>query len=312
MENNGKMLSIHLTDLCNNKCIFCVVDSPGVGRELVSRQKIDRFLEAHRGLGYTAVNIHGGEPTVRKDFLEILEKIRECGYPRVILQTNARRLASEEFAKRVCELGVDLVVASVHGSIAEIHEKITQVPKSFDQAIQGIRNVKKFGAKVRTNTVVSRLNYKDFPDIMKLLISLNVDHINISALHTVGAAFRNFQTVTPTYKESMPYVRAGINLVKQAGIVLTLEGFPFCTIKGLHEHLIDWENQRFKMLFRGVIIEDYETYMDQTMRIHGEVCENCSYINQCGGVYKEYIAVRGWDEFVEFAGEERSLTNANA
>lgn len=312
MENSGKMLSVHLTDMCNNKCWFCVVDSPGIRRELVSRKKIDRFLEAHRDLGYTAVNIHGGEPTVRKDFIEILEKIRECGYPHVILQTNARRLASEEFAQRVCELGVDLVVVSVHGSKAEIHEKITQVPKSFDQAIRGIQNVKKLGAKVRTNSVVSRLNYQDFPEIMKLLISLKVDHINISALHTVGAAFRNFQMVTPTYRESMPYVREGVEILQKTDTVLTLEGFPLCTIQGMHDHLIDWEDQHFKMLFRGVIIDNYETYMDQTMRTHGDTCENCAYMKQCGGVYKEYIAVRGWDEFAEFVKEERSLSNANA
>lgn len=312
MDSSEKMLSIHLTDMCNNKCWFCVVDSPGLRRELVSRNKIDRFLEAHRDMGYAAVNLHGGEPTVRKDFIEILEKIKECGYPRVILQTNARRLANEEFAKKVCDLGVELFVVSVHGSNAEIHEQITQMPRSFEQAVKGIQNVKKLGRKVRTNSVVSRMNYEDFPNIMKLLLSLNVDHINISALHTVGSAFRNFQRVTPTYKESMPYVQEAVELVKKTDTVITLEGFPLCTIQGFHEELIDWENQKFKMLFRGVIIDNYETYMDDTMRVHGDPCESCTYRAQCGGVYKEYIAVRGWDEFTAFLGNERSLSNADA
>lgn len=312
MDCSGEMLSIHLTDMCNNKCWFCVVDSPGLRRELVSRSKIDRFLEAHKGMGYAAVNLHGGEPTVRKDFIEILEKIRDCGYPRVILQTNARRLANEEFAKKVVELGVDLVVVSVHGSNAEIHDQITGVPKSFDQAIKGIQNVKKFGAKVRTNSVVSRMNYEDFPEIAKLLLSLNVDHINISALHTVGSAFRNFQKVTPTYKDSMPYVKEAIETVKKTDTVITLEGFPLCTIQGYHDKLIDWENQKFKMLFRGVIINNYENYMDDTMRSQGDLCKNCAYNKQCGGVYKEYIAVRGWNEFAAFVEEERSMPNADA
>lgn len=312
MDNSGKMLSIHLTDICNNKCWFCVVDSPGLKRELVSRNKINRFLEANRDLGFTTVNIHGGEPTVRKDFFDILEKIRDCGYSHIILQTNARRLANEEFAKRVCDLGVDLFVVSVHGSNAEIHEKITQMPRSFEQAIKGIQNVKKLGRKVRTNSVVSKMNYEDFPNIMELLLSLNVDHINISALHTVGSAFRNFQMVTPTYKKSMPFVKKAVEIVMKNDKVITLEGFPLCAIQGLHDKVIDWEKQKFKMLFRGVIIDDYETYMDDTMRIHGDICKECAYTNDCGGVYNEYIAVRGWDEFANFLNEERRISNADA
>lgn len=306
MKSESKMLSIHLTDMCNNKCSFCVVDSPGLKRELVSRKKIDRFLEAHSGMGYVAVNLHGGEPTVRKDFIEILEKIRDCGYPRVILQTNARKLANEEFAKLVCELGVDLFVVSVHGSNADIHEKITQAPKSFEQAIQGIKNVKKLGCKVRTNSVVSKMNYEDIPNIMELLLILNVDHINISALHTVGAAFRNFKKVTPSYEESMPYVKQAVEIVKKTDTVITLEGFPLCTIQGLHDNLIDWDKQDFKVLFRGVILNNYENYMDDTMRIHDDICKECEFVKDCGGAYKEYIAENGWDEFETFLNEGRS------
>ena len=300
MSKEGEMLSIHLTDICNNRCWFCVVDSPGQRVDFVSRNKINRFLEAHSDMGYSAVNLHGGEPTVRKDFLDILQKIKECGYPRVILQTNARKLSIKEFAKKTCELGVDLCVVSVHGSESSIHDEITQVPKSLDQALWGIKNVKELGCKVRINSVVSKMNYQDIPDIVRLLVSLKVDHINISALHTVGAAFKNFQKVTPTYKESMPYVQKAIAIAKKANTVLTLEGFPLCAISDYHENLIDWDNQKFKMLFRGVIIDNYESYMDNTMRAHGEICTDCKFKDMCGGVYKEYTAVRGWDEFIEF------------
>jgi len=291
------MLSIHLTDICNNRCWFCVVDSPKQKTELVDRGRIERFLELHKDKGYSAVNIHGGEPTIRKDFLEVLTRIVELGYPQIILQTNGRSLADNEFAERVCHLGVGLFVISVHGSCTETHELITQVPNSFEQALKGISNIKQCGARVRTNSVVSKLNYTDIPETMRLLLQLGVDHINISALHTAGAAFRYFEKVTPTYDESIPFVRMATDIVNQTGTPLTLEGFPLCVIRGLHKHLIDWQNQRFKMLFRGYVFDDYESYMDRTMRIHGKVCTGCGCVDKCGGVYKEYIDARGWEEF---------------
>lgn len=292
-----KMLSIHMTDLCNNRCIFCVVDSPHQKNEQVSSKRIIEFLEKHRGKGYEAVNIHGGEATIRKDFLEILEKIKEYGYPRVILQTNARRLANLDFANQTIDLGVDLFVVSIHGHDPQTHDKITKVAGSLDQAVQGILNVKSLGAKIRTNTVVSKLNYQYLPLIIELLLNLKVDHINLSAVHTAGAAYRNFEVVTPTYEEIQSVIKEAVELVNRAKIHLTLEGFPFCRIPGLEQSVIDWDNQKFKMLFRSFVLNDYEDHMDHTMRVHGEPCSFCPQNNKCGGVYKEYIAIRGWGEF---------------
>lgn len=307
-----KMLSIHLTDLCNNRCIFCVVDSPQQKGEQVSSERIVSFLAHHQAKGYQAVNLHGGEATIRKDFLQLLEKIKEYGYPRVILQTNARRLANLEFAQATVALGVDLFVVSIHGHDPQTHDGITGINGSLEQALQGISNVKSLGAKVRTNTVVSKLNYPALPSIMKLLASLNVDHINLSALHTAGAAYRNFEAVTPTYREIRPVVAEAVSLVKQAGICVTLEGFPLCCIPGLEQSLIDWEKQKFKMLFRSFVLNDYESHMDQTMRVHGEPCVDCRHNQKCGGVYKEYIALRGWDEFGDSTVPTTGMEQADA
>lgn len=302
-----KMLSIHMTDLCNNRCIFCVVDSPYQKREQVSSQRIIDFLAEHQAKGYQGVNIHGGEATIRKDFLQLLEKIREYGYPRVILQTNARRLADLDFARQTVDRGVDLFVVSIHGHDSQTHDRITGVSGSLEQAVQGIRNVKSLGARVRTNTVVSKLNYSVLPMIIQLLLNLSVDHVNISALHTAGSAYRNFEAVTPTYLEIRTFLEEAVRLVKQTEIRLTLEGFPFCCIPGMEQSVIDWENQKFKMLFRSFVLNDYENYMDQNMRVHGEPCVACHQNKKCGGVYKEYIAFRGWDEFGYRTVETRTV-----
>jgi hypothetical protein len=287
-----KMLSIHLTDLCNNKCIFCIVDSPSQKKNQVSKERVVSFLEEHANQDYSAVNLHGGESTTRTDFLEILAKIQALGYPETILQTNGRKLSKSEYANRVVELGVTKFVVSIHGSTPEVHDAITCVPGSLLHAVRGIKNVKLLGCHVRTNSVLSSLNYRDFPAIMNLLVKLNV-----SALHTAGAAYKNFDAVTPTYAEVFPYLEECARIVSSSGVALTLEGFPFCMISGMEQFVIDWKSQKFKMLFREFVLDDYETYMDNSMRIYGPPCEGCSKVPDCGGVYKEYIEKKGWNEF---------------
>jgi len=291
-----KILSIHLTDLCNNKCIFCIVDSPAQKADRVSTERIYAFLEEHRDRGFAAVNLHGGESTTRKDFFDILAKIKACGYPGIILQTNGRKFSREDYTRRAVDLGITKFVVSVHGSKSEIHDHITQVPGSLKHAVKGIKNMKACGMHVRTNTVMSKLNYSDFPAVMDLLIRLNVDHVNISAIHTSGAAHRNFHQVVPRYTDVFPYLKESVAKITAAGITLTLEGFPFCMIPGMEQYIIDWEAQKFTMLLREHVMEDYESYMDDAMRRHGEPCSDCRQNKACGGVYREYITEFGWSE----------------
>src|SRR3954452_4555820 len=148
-----KALSIHLTDICNSKCTFCIVDSPFMQHDTISRRRVSRFLRENAGQSYEAVNLHGGEATIRRDFLEILEEIRDLGYPTVYLQTNGRKLARMSFAEQVVERGVTLFIVSMHGATSLTQDRISGSLGSFQQAVQGIRNVKELGQRVRTNSV---------------------------------------------------------------------------------------------------------------------------------------------------------------
>lgn len=290
------ILSIHFTDFCNNRCIFCVVDSPNTKEEMTSRELMDKFIRDHKDTEYKVVNLHGGEPTIRKDFIDILGVINENNYKEISIQTNGRKLADPEFARKVFDLNTRLFIVSIHGKDAPTQDMITEIPGSFDEAVQGIKNVKDLGASVRTNTVVSKVNYTQLLDIMKVLHELKVDHINISALHTGGTAYLNFDTVTPTYTEIRPYVKEAVDFVLDKKIVLTLEGFPYCSIPGMEQHMIDWKKKKTKMLYRGIVFDDYEEAMDSNFRLQGRPCIRCDKNKVCGGVYKEYIEKLGWDE----------------
>lgn len=292
-----KALSVHLTDVCNSKCNFCIVDSPHVDADSISRARVSRFLRRNAGQGYEAVNVHGGEATIRRDFLEILAEIRDLGYPTVFLQTNGRKLALMKFAREVVDLGVSTFVVSMHGATALTQDRISGSLGSFDQAVRGIRNVKELGTKVRINMVACKDNFTELPGIVDLCLDLGADHINVSALHTAGTAFRNFWDVTPRYDEIQQYVFGAVDHAVARDAEITLEGFPLCAIPGYENYMIDWRANRFKMLYRTFVFDDYEEYMDGFTRVKDERCTGCAHNERCGGVYKEYAELIGWDEF---------------
>lgn len=296
-----KGLSIHVTDQCNQSCKFCVVDSYQERKEEVNKRIIFKFLEENSNKGYEIVNIHGGECTILHDFIDILTKIKELGYREVSLQTNARTLHDMEYAKKLVDLNVKTFVVSFHTINPQEMADLANVSEEWlGEIIEGIGNVKKLGAKVRTNTVVYKNNMYRLKEIMKYIVEeLQADHINISAMHPAGRAYKNFDEVAPRITEIIPRVKEAADYVISRGTVLTLEGFPPCLLNEYTKHAVDWENSDFKLLYHNFILPNYADFMTVKTRETGKACRECSYKEDklCGGIYKEYIEKFGWSEF---------------
>jgi MoaA/NifB/PqqE/SkfB family radical SAM enzyme len=292
-----KHLSIHLTDLCNSDCVFCVVGAPLRTAETVRYEDVVAFLEANRGQEFEAVNLHGGEPTVHPRFLEILDRIQQLGYPEVHIQTNGIRLADSTLMRQIAEKQVTKIILSLHGDTAELHEAHTYTPGGFDKVIQSIRNAKAHGIHIRTNTVITRLNLSRLADIARLAHHAGVDHLNLSAMHPVGSARFSAGRLLPRLREVRPYLDAA-EVARGCRLKVTLEGFPYCTLDGGLERLhLGTEHRAIRLLIGEHIMEDYDTFMRQRMRTLGEPCRDCEAADVCGGAYPEYVAYYGWEEF---------------
>ncbi|MEY9748893.1 MoaA/NifB/PqqE/SkfB family radical SAM enzyme [Bradyrhizobium japonicum] len=292
-----RCLSIHLTDLCNSRCSFCVVGSPHYAQDSIKLSDVEQFLTSHAGKGWDVLNLHGGEATIHKHFIDILELARTLKYPEVHLQTNAIRLADRAFAETVANLGVTLGIVSLHGHTAELQDALTGTRGGFSRTISGIQNLRKLGVAVRTNTVILSSNVHELEHIAEVACDLDVGHVNISNLHPVGSATFSFENSAVSFCDVRPRLLASIELVKARGKVITLEGFPYCTIPEHEDLHLNEQGRQIKMLMRGLVIDDYDQFMNTTCRRYGDVCEPCKVRSRCGGVYPEYLARRGWSEF---------------
>lgn len=297
-----RALSIHMTDCCNQSCKFCVVNSYQEKKEEVNQKLIFKFLEENAGKGYEMVNLHGGEPTILNEFIPVLEKIRDLGYPEVTLQTNAHTLSDRDFARKLVDLNVKTFVISYHTTRPRDMAWLSDVDEDWLSGIeQGIKNVKELGAKVRSNTVVYCQNVSYLDEIMNRLIDdLDVDHINISEMHPAGRAYENFTLVCPRLLDIMKPVKAAVDQVVLHGKKVTVEGFPPCLLgENYIRYIVDWENSNFKLLYHNFILPNYADFMSNNTRVCGQHCRACRYQKDrlCGGIYKEYVEKYGWKDF---------------
>lgn len=88
----GKMASILFTGACNFRCPFCqngrLVLNPN-DEPIIPEEEVFGFLEKRKKM-LEGVVVTGGEPTINKDILPFLERIKKLGYS-VKLDTNGYR-----------------------------------------------------------------------------------------------------------------------------------------------------------------------------------------------------------------------------
>ena len=293
-----KTLSLHVTDLCNEKCTFCVVGSPLYKKDTVQYRDLTRFLLENAGDGYEMVNLHGGEPTIHPRLFDLLETARVWGYPAVQLQTNARRMKDPGFVAQLIERNVRSFVISLHGSDAATQDQLTQTPGGFAETIVGIRNAKAAGARVQINAVLTRTNMAQLSELCQLCLDLGVDQVNISNLHPVGSGYFALDQQAPSVRQTRQFLLPAVELVLAAGRPITLEGFPLCVVAPYERLAIeDADNRSIRMMYQGVVYDSYDSFMDTECRSYGPPCGGCPLRGDCGGVYLEYSERRGWGEF---------------
>ena len=90
-------LRISITDACNLRCRYCMPESAaGCALEQAEQnppltvEEMLKIVHAAAGLGITHYRITGGEPLVRKECVELVQKIKQCRAPHPL---GSRRMA---------------------------------------------------------------------------------------------------------------------------------------------------------------------------------------------------------------------------
>lgn len=161
-------MRISITQRCNLECIYC--HREGVFEKAATEmtpEETCRIVAACAENGVTKVKITGGEPLLRSDVCEIVEKISGVrGIKDISMTTNGVLL--EEYAQGLKKAGLNRINVSLDTLKPEVFSMITsggnlkQVTAGIDKAIEvGLRPVK-------LNMVVMRgINDGEIRDVLK-------------------------------------------------------------------------------------------------------------------------------------------------
>uniref|UniRef100_A0A7V4XTA2 Radical SAM protein n=1 Tax=Acidobacterium capsulatum TaxID=33075 RepID=A0A7V4XTA2_9BACT len=142
---------IKLTENCQARCISCDYWKTHWKDGLNTERAVALIDEVH-ALGIGSLRFTGGEPLLRKDFFDVLERSQARQFQKIVLQTNG--LLLERFHEKLNASPITHINVSIDG-MRESNDRIRGIDGYFDQAIRGIRLLKekKIGFSVTLNGV---------------------------------------------------------------------------------------------------------------------------------------------------------------
>ncbi len=281
----GPMALIRLGYACNNNCIFChSSDHRGAGHE----QDIDRIkrkirLASEHGAG--TVVFSGGEPTIRKDILDIFEYTHELNLG-VGLITNGRMFCYPDFTRRVADIGLEYILVSIHGPDAKTHNMHTGVD-SFRQSLGGLAAISGSAARVVVNTVLTRRNAAGLAQTARLLERFAPIHFKISLPEPRGAVLNHFDIVLSTHAAAGAVENFLMEYEPGNGLTAGIDGLTPCLLADYSSLNDDFFTHGFYLVSEPG--EDDFFPPSHGLRGFDRNCMFCSMRHLCPGIYVKYF-----------------------
>ncbi|WP_220754010.1 MULTISPECIES: GTP 3',8-cyclase MoaA [Shewanella] len=179
-------LRMSVTDVCNFKCTYCLPDGyrPDGKPKFLALNEIENLVSAFGEVGTQKIRITGGEPSLRKDFTDIIRVVADNdNINTVATTTNGYRL--EKHAKEWYDAGLRRINVSVDSLDPKMFYQITGENK-FDQVMRGIDAALEAGfERIKINAVLLKgLNDKDLPRFLHWIKSTPIDLRFIELMET--------------------------------------------------------------------------------------------------------------------------------
>lgn len=249
---------------CNNDCTYCKQKD---SRESLAKEAILSQLSWFKER--ENLEIFGGEPTLRRDLIELIRVVRNGGFKRIKLVTNARVLTDWNAARALIAEGVYFFEVKVWSTVPPIHDGITKVQGSLAHTILGIQNLRRvnrlnnreFKAFIALRIPLCRENYQTLEETIRVLLPLEIDRVIVSM-------------VDPdiSLEEAAYFVHNACEFGIFNKVWVQTEGMPFCLMGGFEHHI----SEVFKQVKEGYA--------------KPETCNQCVYNQVCLGVFKENLS----------------------
>jgi radical SAM protein with 4Fe4S-binding SPASM domain len=174
-----------LTLACDLACRHCGSRAGHARPDELSKDEAMDLVRQMHALGVKEIALIGGEVYLYEGWTDVVREIRRLGMQSTVV-TGGRGL-TEERARTAAEAGVESVAVSVDGA-ESTHDRLRGVAGSYAAAVAALGRVKSAGMQVAVNTQVNRLNMRELPHVLDVLLAAGAHGWQVQLTVPVGRA----------------------------------------------------------------------------------------------------------------------------
>ncbi len=250
---------LYLTYRCNLKCDFCPQYNRGRSNIVKSYPEMNlselkNFVDnLIRDKFFINPRIHffGGEPLLRKDFLEIIKYVDEKDI-KFSLTTNGILL--KKFAEGLVENNAKYINVSIDGPEL-IHDKNRGVQGTFKKALMGINKVvyfkqknKKNNPKITVNCTINASNYNHLEETIYTLQNSGIDSLTFQHLRFYKDKLYDAKGI------DIDYLTKEIVKIKKSRYQIPITFFPGIKVKDITPYYRDLSYRFYNKCLRPWLV----------------------------------------------------------
>src|ERR1700753_2539638 len=180
-ETYGIPLAVlaEVTHRCPLQCPYCSnpVELDRAGSELTT-DEWKKVLTELAELGVLQIHFSGGEPTARRDIVELVQHASDVGlYTNLI--TSAVLLTREKLTA-LADAGLCHVQISFQGNEPVVANRVAGLKQADENKLAAAKWTRELDLPLTVNAVMHRTNLHQLPDIIQMAVDLDADRLQVA------------------------------------------------------------------------------------------------------------------------------------
>ncbi len=184
-----------ITPKCNMKCKHCLFYSANDKKTMneLSFADVCKIIDnVAKDKNVSAIWLSGGEPLLRKDIVDICDRINNNAIIPSI-STNGT-LLTEDLIGNLYNAGVRYIHLSIDGATEQTHDSLRGVSGSFNKLMNAIKLLNKSKITIGASFMVTNNSFNEIGDVLDIALKSNFQTISFYIVANLGRAITNFRT----------------------------------------------------------------------------------------------------------------------
>ena len=220
-------LRITITNRCNENCLYCHHDGMVTSKDEMTPDELFKICKIAKNIGVKKIRLSGGDPLVRKDIVEIVEKIASLDFKDISLTTNGVLL--EKYAQDLKNAGLDRVNVSLDTLNRDTYKYVTSMDY-LNEAKAGILKAVEVGLyPVKINMVIMKdINHHEVKNMFEFCKENGIFGIDFDGNRT-----RNYDMIEKIHEAGLVSGAWTID-IREVAKILSDKGVEYITTNTIY------------------------------------------------------------------------------